>query len=207
MISVESRIGELIDLLDLSDRADEPVAGYSKGMKQRLALARALMNQPPLLYLDEPTSGLDPEAAQQVNGLISGLSRKDGRTILLCTHNLVEAQRLSDRVAVLNRGKLLALGTIEDLNQKLFPGIKVEIELVDELEVDIRSSTESLRGVKKLNINGKIMSLELEHREVIPTLVEHLVRYKARVMSVNQITYSLEEIYFQIQQNHQGVGL
>jgi ABC-2 type transport system ATP-binding protein len=82
-------------------------------MKQRLALARALIHKPPLLFLDEPTSGLDPEAAQQVNDLIAGLSRANGQTVVLATHNLFEAQRLCDRVAVMNKGRILALGSLK----------------------------------------------------------------------------------------------
>ena len=116
---VAGRVSALLDRFALADRADDKVGSYSKGMKQRLALARALLHQPALLFLDEPTSGLDPIAALEVRELIVRLSRKEGRTIVLCTHNLVEAQRLCDRVIVLERGKLLALGAPSELGSKL----------------------------------------------------------------------------------------
>ena len=89
---VKSRVAELFEFFELSEHANERVSGYSTGMRQRLALARTLLHEPEILFLDEPTSGLDPLAAHQVNELISNLSREKGRTVFLCTHNLVEAQ-------------------------------------------------------------------------------------------------------------------
>jgi ABC-2 type transport system ATP-binding protein len=96
---VAGRVNSLLTEFELADRADEKVAGYSKGMKQRLALARALLHQPEVLFLDEPTSGLDPVAARHVHTLAENLARREGCTVLLCTHNLLEAQKLCDRVA------------------------------------------------------------------------------------------------------------
>ena len=107
------RVDEMLAFFELTSRAGDKVETYSKGMKQRLALARALVHKPPLLFLDEPTSGLDPEAAQQVVDLVADLGRTDGQTVILATHNLLEAQRLCDRVAVMNKGRILALGSLE----------------------------------------------------------------------------------------------
>lgn len=107
---VPRRIADVLEEFGLADQADERVSAFSKGMKQRLALARCLLHDPELLFLDEPTAGLDPVAAHEVHELIHKLSRR-GRTVFLCTHNLAEAQRLCDRVAVLRRGQLVALGT------------------------------------------------------------------------------------------------
>ena len=127
--TLKPRVAEILEFFGLQERAKDKVETYSKGMKQRLALARALVHQPPLLFLDEPTSGLDPEAAQQVNELIADLSRDDGRTILLATHNLPEAQRLCDRVAIMNKGRILALGSLKELSHKLWPATWVDITL------------------------------------------------------------------------------
>jgi ABC-2 type transport system ATP-binding protein len=109
------RVNELLGFFDLTGRAGEKVGTYSKGMKQRLALARALLAEPPLLFLDEPTSGLDPEAAAQVNDLIESIHQQNGQTVVLVTHNLYDAQRLCERVVIMNHGRLLALGTLEKL--------------------------------------------------------------------------------------------
>src|ERR1043165_4698461 len=108
---VAGRVNSLLEEFELTDRADEKVAGYSKGMKQRLALARALLHQPEVLFLDEPTSGLDPVATRHVHTLVENLARREGCTVFLCTHNLMEAQKLCDRVAVMEQGRLVALGT------------------------------------------------------------------------------------------------
>ena len=119
---LQNRMVELMDFFELSHRSKERVGNYSKGMKQRLALARALLHNPQLVYLDEPTSGLDPESAQQVHELMHSIRQKNGQTIMLSTHHLYEAERLCDRVAILNRGRLLACGTLDDLRRQFFPG-------------------------------------------------------------------------------------
>ena len=128
--SWSSAYQEIMRFFDLEGRMKDKCAGFSKGMKQRMALARALLHRPELIYLDEPTSSLDPESAQQVNALIDKISHEDGQTVFLCTHNLVEAQRLCDRVVVINHGELLALGTMEELAKSLFPGVWVEVEFL-----------------------------------------------------------------------------
>ena len=112
---IPQRVNKILSLLHLADRGDEAVGGFSKGMKQRLAIARALIHDPQVIFLDEPTSGLDPEASRQVEGIIRELAADKGKTIFLCTHNLNQAQHLCSRVAMINRGKILAQGSIHDL--------------------------------------------------------------------------------------------
>ncbi len=105
------RAGDLLHLVELADRADDLVERYSTGMRQRLALARALMHDPPLLILDEPTAGLDPQAAEWIRRLLETLSRDQARTIVLATHNMQEADRLCGVVGILDQGRLIALDT------------------------------------------------------------------------------------------------
>jgi len=112
------RIKYLLDLVGLADRAHERVEGYSKGMKQRLHLARGLINDPEVLLLDEPTLGLDPAAARTIRELIREICRRDGKTIVLTTHYLYEADELSDRVAIIDHGKIIALGTPDELKSR-----------------------------------------------------------------------------------------
>ena len=102
---VHRRIDDLLAEFDLAERAHEKVAGYSKGMKQRLALARAFLHKPELLFLDEATSGLDPIAAHHVNDLIERMARRENRTVFLCTHNLVEAQNCATGWRCWNTGR------------------------------------------------------------------------------------------------------
>ena len=127
---IPHRVERVLSLLDLADRSDDAVGGFSKGMKQRLAIARALIHDPQVIFLDEPTSGLDPEASRQVDGIIRGLAADKGKTIFLCTHNLNEAQNLCSRVAMINRGRVLAQGSIQDLTERLWKAVPLEMEFL-----------------------------------------------------------------------------
>src|SRR5512144_2911484 len=131
-VDVSGRVNSLLSEFELADRADEKVGGYSKGMKQRLALARALLHRPKVLFLDEPTAALDPVAARHGHTLVETLARREGCTVFLCTHNLVEAQKLCDRVAVMEHGRLVALGTPSELTRQYVRRLDVEIEIHEE---------------------------------------------------------------------------
>jgi ABC-2 type transport system ATP-binding protein len=192
------RVDEMLEFFELSARADDKVETFSKGMKQRLALARALIHKPPLLFLDEPTSGLDPEAAQQVNTLIADLSHQNGQTIVLATHNLTEAQRLCDRVAVMNRGRILALGSLEELSRNLWPVTWVDVEFYSPAAMTW-SALETLRGVIQVEHNGSRLSVQVESREIIPQVIHHLSGMGASILRVNPRDYTLEDIYFTLQ--------
>jgi ABC-2 type transport system ATP-binding protein len=193
---VDERVNALLDMFEIGDRADEKTGGYSKGMKQRLALARALIHEPQLLYLDEPTAGLDPLAARQVRGLITHLSRQEGRTVFLCTHNLVEAQRLCDRVAVLEHGRLLALGTPAELGQRLVHHQRIEIEVSP---ADLSRAVEVLESVSDLaerRVEGDVLVVGGVPRERIPDLIGVLASAGVRIYRVISQEPTLEDVYF-----------
>ena len=196
---LNQRVNELLNFFELEERADEKAGFYSKGMKQRLALARAMLHSPELLFLDEPTSGLDPEAARQVTRLIKQLSKEEGHTVILCTHNLNEAQSLCNRVAVMNKGSLLALGSIDELAQTLWKGLWVDTELLSQPGEEIKSKLLALEGVKEVQLNKRHLAVKLERQELIPEVITELIHEKARIIRVNPRQYSLEDIYFAIQ--------
>jgi len=166
------RVTGLLEEFELAERADDKVGGFSKGMKQRLALARSLLHRPEVLFLDEPGSGLDPLAARHVNERIERLARADGVTVFLCTHNLVEAQKLCDRVAVMERGKLAAIGAPADLTRQYVRRLDVE------LEVDPSQNALALQTLQSLPrlINGEPrpnkdhITVTVNGREAIPEL-------------------------------------
>jgi ABC-2 type transport system ATP-binding protein len=193
------RVDELMGFFDLSGRADDRVGGFSKGMKQRLALARALFHEPPLLFLDEPTAGLDPEAARQVTQLIQELSQQQGRTIFLCTHNLSEAQRLCNRVAVINQGRLLALGTMTQLARTLWRGLWLDIEFRVPLDGAVADGLRLTPGVSDVQLDARHLAVRVESDEAVPRVVASLVGQGAQIMRVNPRQYSLEDIYFELQ--------
>ena len=194
-----SCVDDMLNFFELSSRGNDKVETYSKGMKQRLALARALIHKPPLLFLDEPTSGLDPEAAQQVDDLIAGLRKTDGQTVVLATHNLLEAQRLCDRVAIINNGRILAMGSLDELSRKLWPVKWVDIKFHTPPTGNIAASLKVNRGVIQATIKDDSLSVQVESDEVIPNLIRYLVEQGESILKVNPRDYTLEDIYFALQ--------
>lgn len=198
---LSSRVDEMLAFFELSSRAADKVETFSKGMKQRLALARALIHKPPLLFLDEPTSGLDPEAAQQVNDLIASLSRASGQTVVLATHNLVEAQRLCDRVAIMNRGRILALGSLKDLARTLWPVTWVDIVFHVKPAPDIAATLMTRPGVIQVQVDDAkcAAAVQVENEDRIPDVVHSLVHQNVSILKVHPREYTLEDIYFALQ--------
>jgi ABC-2 type transport system ATP-binding protein len=195
---VQKRVESMLTDFDLADRADEKVGGYSKGMKQRLALARSLLHKPDVLYLDEPTAALDPVAARYVNELVENLARREGCTVFICTHNLVEAQKMCDRVAVMQHGKLVALGTPSELTRRYVKRLDVDLE-VDASQTELALQT--LNDVPQLVISPvtqekDLLTMTLSGREAIPDLIRILQQKGLRMYRVAPREADLEEVYF-----------
>jgi ABC-2 type transport system ATP-binding protein len=196
---VASRIESLLEGFELAHRASEKAGAYSKGMKQRLALARALLHEPDILFLDEPTSGLDPVGARRVHQLITRLSQEQQRTVLLCTHNLAEAQKLCGRVAVLEQGRLVALGTPAELARRLGRSQRLKIDVAPEgVPATLKILESSLGITEPAQENGTIMVVGAD-RETIPDLVATLVGAGVRIYGITPQEPSLEDVYFALQ--------
>jgi ABC-2 type transport system ATP-binding protein len=195
--SIESRsqVEKYLRLMGLWERRDSKVGTFSKGMKQRLALARALVHEPKVLFLDEPTAGLDPEAAGEVRQLIRTL-REEGRTIFLSTHNLSEAEILCNRIAVLHT-RLLALDTPEQLRRRFFRRqIIVQLEALDAKVTDV---VKKLPFVQEMREEGSQLILELTDSERNrPELVKAIVETGGRVIGVSEKQYPLEDVYLRL---------
>lgn len=202
---LRGRVDELLDLFELGEAADRPVAGFSKGMRQRLAISRAILHAPELLFLDEPTSGLDPAAAQGVRDMIQKLSQQAGRTIFLCTHNLDEAQRLCDRIGVISEGMLRAVGRPAELAQRFWEGLWVDIELAGLEEDALGRALGPIVADGWELVEGGVR-VRLSSRQEIPGLVEGLVRAGGRVYRVAPKEWSLADIYFRIQHEPAGAN-
>ncbi|MHB1354605.1 MAG: ABC transporter ATP-binding protein [Anaerolineae bacterium] len=196
-----ARINTVLAEFDLADRADDHVASYSKGMRQRLAIARVILHEPELIFLDEPTSGLDPEAARMATDLIQTLSRQAGRTVFLCTHNLDEAQRLCDRVGVIDKGSLQAIGTPSELARQLWQGLWVDFDLHAEPSEPVRAMLRQSPFVKEWSNDGGILTVQVENEENIPDIVAVISTAGGRIYRVNPKLHSLSDIYFRIQQD------
>lgn len=200
---VSGRVEHYLRWLDLWDRRHEPAAALSKGMRQKLAIARALIHDPAVLLLDEPTSGLDPEAARTVRDFIAGL-RREGRTIVLCTHNLDEADRLCDRVAVF-RQRLLALDSPAELRRQAF-GRTVVFHL-RHLQPAYEQALRSFPFVDSVrSMDGKLLASVSDPEAENPQLVRALVQAGAEVQFVGELRQSLEDVYLRLVQTEASVG-
>jgi len=196
----QQRVDELLELFELHDRASDKVTSYSKGMKQRLALARALLHEPDILFLDEPTSALDPVSAHEVHQLITRWSREAHRTVFLCTHNLVEAQRLCDRIGVMEQGRLIAIGKTSELAQSAGLSIHLEIEVAeDDIPLAQRIIQSQFTTIHSMTENSRLYLTGSRH-EQIPAIITALATENVRIYSVEQQEASLEDIYFALHQ-------
>jgi ABC-2 type transport system ATP-binding protein len=183
-----------LNLFGIANRANDPTAQLSKGLKQRVALARTLLHNPAIVLLDEPTAGLDPESAHDTRALILRL-RSEQRTVILSTHNLDEVDRVADRVGVL-RTRLIALDTPSALRSRLF-GKRIVITLTDQArryEGVVRAA-----GASDVTVDGNTLSIGVEGDSVIaPPLVTALVEAGAGILSVIPEERPLEEVYLRL---------
>ena len=190
--NIPGQVERYLRMLSLWDRRHEEVGTFSKGMRQKLAIARALLHEPKILYLDEPTSGLDPEAARVVRDFIAEL-RQEGRTIIICTHNLNEADRLCDRVAVF-RSRLLALDTPTNLRQQLF-GRMVVFHLVEAFP-NLAEAVRKHAFVQNAEVVEEKLVVTLDDPDnQNPALVKTLVENGAEIRFVGELRRSLEDVY------------
>ena len=187
----QERIEYFLKMLDLWDQRDLSAGKFSKGMKQKLAIARALIHDPPILFLDEPTANLDPEAAKTVRDFILELKREN-RTIFLNTHLLSEAEKLCDRVGII-KTKLLAVDTPENLTQSL-SGIKtvIQLEIVND---KIIMAVEKLKP-GKVQVTGNKIIIKVDNAELEnPDILKAIETAGGRVQLVNEVKSTLEEVY------------
>jgi ABC-2 type transport system ATP-binding protein len=186
-------VDRMLDLFDISDRACDFAGELSKGLKQRVALARTLLHDPPIVLLDEPTVGLDPQSAYDVRELVLRL-REERRAVLLSTHNLDEVDRVADRVAVL-RARLVALDTPTMLRTRLF-GRRVRVEL----EGEVASHVATLRadGIDDVIVRGTVISVGLNEHVTVPALVRRLIESGAAINAVMPEERSLEDVYLRL---------
>ncbi|MEW6715978.1 MAG: ABC transporter ATP-binding protein [Chloroflexota bacterium] len=192
---VPSKVEQYLRMLNLWERRHQPVSTFSKGMRQKLAIARALLHEPRVLLLDEPTSGLDPEMARLVREFISSLKR-EGRAIVICTHNLDEADRLCDRIAVL-KTRLLALDTPAALRRKLY-GRSVVFHLKN-LEPNYIQVLKTLNFVISVQtMDNKVLVTLDNPEEQNPVLVRTLVEIGAEIQFIGELRRTLEDVYLQL---------
>ncbi|MCX6660648.1 MAG: ABC transporter ATP-binding protein [Candidatus Bathyarchaeota archaeon] len=192
-----SRIRELLDFFNLWERRNDKVGAFSKGMKQKLAIARTLVHEPPILLLDEPTSGLDPESAKEIRDLISSLSQRENHTILLCTHHLEDAERLCSRVMIINRGSRIIIGTPQELRNRTSNKTAIEISL-KVYDLRLVQAVEEVEQVSEVTVDksrGRLVITAEDPDNSTPEIVRRIVYSGGEILSVSIVQPSLEEAY------------
>jgi ABC-2 type transport system ATP-binding protein len=197
------RAEELLKRMELTERAGELVEKYSTGMKQRVAISRALLARPPIMLLDEPTLGLDPQAARKVRQLIKEL-KEEGHTILLTTHYMEEADQLSDRIGIIDQGKIIALDSPAALKQRIQQMDVIRLE-VSGWHSQIGRALEALPDVDRL-VTRRLESESLweislharNSRTVLPGIVEQISRNGTRLVNMNVVKPSLEDVFIDL---------
>jgi len=193
--ALSSRIETLLTGFDLWERRSDHVGTFSKGMRQKVSIARAMIHEPPVLFLDEPTSGLDPSAARDLRELISDL-RAQGHTIFLTTHRLEEAEQLADRVAIIRR-KLLVVESVETLKRSL-KGQQVSIHALN-ASPEWVEPLEAMSGVANVTLQDHVFTATVGELDAhVPMLVAKLASLGAEVRAVSDAEDSLEEVYLQM---------
>ncbi|MGH9189556.1 MAG: ATP-binding cassette domain-containing protein [Acidimicrobiales bacterium] len=186
------RAARLLDRVGLADRADDRVQTYSRGMRQRLHLARGLIHEPAVVFLDEPSTGMDPLAAREFRQIVRQL-RSEGRTVFLTTHDMAEAEAVCDRVTLIDRGRLLATESPAGLSKLMSSHERVECEGA---ESDVLEVVSAMAGVTSVIVAGGSARIELGSEGAVGVVMRHLV--DAGVTSLRVTRPSLEEVYLQL---------
>ncbi len=199
----KKRVDELIERMELKDRANELVEKYSTGMRQRVAIAKALLARPPILLLDEPTLGLDPQAARNLRELIATL-KQEGHTILLTTHYMEEADQLSDRIGIIDTGKIIALDTPAGLKQRINQKEIIRLE-VSGWQAYIGERLLALQEVENLIVHRQaeadmweVNMQATNSRTVLPKLMESISQNGTRLVNMNIVKPSLEDVFIHL---------
>lgn len=186
---IDDRINELLKLVNMSNRADDRINTFSKGLRQRIGIARALIHDPKIIIFDEPTMGLDPATAHNIREFIRGL--KGEKTIILCTHYMDEADSLCDRVAILNQGKIIDMGTPEYLKSKIHGDIILELKVENPNNIDA-NLIKDFDSVEDVYIKGKLFIISLKSKNDIKSIINV---FNNDILSVNTKEPTLEDVF------------
>ena len=191
------RANKLLERFGLYDRKDQLVRGFSKGMKQRLILCMALINEPAILFLDEPTSGLDVESAKMIREIIMDLNSA-GATVFLTTHNMEEANKLCDRIAIINHGMIAAIDTPENLRMKSSSLQSIEVSFDHSLNTNNFAKIPCVKQIEKMG--DKIKLYTSDPGETLNCIMDYARSHNMRIITLNTLAPSLEEVFLKLTQ-------
>jgi ABC-2 type transport system ATP-binding protein len=197
---VEDRVDEVLDMVGLSDRAQGYIGNLSKGMRQRVGLAQALLHKPEVLILDEPTIGLDPGQVVEIRELIRSFGKE--HTVLLSTHLLNEAQNLCDRVLIINKGKIVAEDTTENLQSRLLGAERVVVRVRGDGE-ELAETIKEIKGVRKVETleDGAVEFEFASGKDLRPEVAKQVIKSGYDLLELRPLGMSLEEIFLELTSN------
>jgi len=194
LFKANKRIRELLDMVELGNRAKDRVNTYSKGMRQRLALARAMVHDPEVLVLDEPTSGVDPSGQIEIRQIMIDMARKKNKTIFLSSHNLDEVQRICNRIALIDRGEIKLYGELESLRQ----GMSKRMVIIETAQFIPESLLSELKGLSHLGLQemkGNSFIFSPEQGTEVSDIISILTSRGVKIEEASRKEASLEEMY------------
>jgi ABC-2 type transport system ATP-binding protein len=197
----KSRSDHLLEYFGLTEASKRRIGEYSKGMRQKLALARAMMHDPGVLLLDEPTSAMDPESARLVRDEIARL-KSSQRTIIICSHNLTEVESLADQIAIIYRGRILIQGTLEELKRSVLGAPEYEVKFSAAWD---SNALQLPQGVELLSRTAASLKVRVENpQEANPRILKDLSAKSASVMAFQEEPRTLEQVYLKVMAEAKG---
>ena len=192
--ALKSRVNEVLEVIGLSDRANERVGKYSGGMKRRVNIGVALLHKPKVIYMDEPTVGIDPQSRRNILDSVVAL-KNQGMTVLYTTHYMEEAQELSDHIAIMDHGKLIACGTNDELVKLVGQQTRIDLTLSGE-PVKVSEAWRSIEGVKHVTLEEEKISVLVDDSNIVlPRLFETATLHLSRITSVDIREPNLEAVF------------
>ncbi len=198
----KARSDNLLEYFGLAEAARRRIGEYSKGMRQKLALARAMMHDPGVLLLDEPTSAMDPESARLVRDEIARL-KSASRTIVICSHNLTEVEALADKIAIIYRGRILLQGTLDELKSQVLGAPEYEVKFSEAWSVDGLQMPEGVEMLLQTPTSFKVRVRRPE--EMNPQILKLLSSKSAPVMALQEEARTLEQVYLKVMTEARGL--
>jgi len=192
----EERCIEMLKLVGLENVAQKKISTFSHGMRQKLGLAAAMLNDPEVLVLDEPTNGLDPKAVFEFEEILKELKR-EGKTIFLSSHILPEVQKLCDRVCIIDKGSVISIDSVSNLSREV-AGFRARIEMLEQPSTDAIRMIECIDGVKSVTYEDRKIDVEVESYETLAEINEELVRSGAKVFEIRTMEANLEEVFLKL---------
>ena len=193
--AIEERAQEMLERFGLADAADRIARGYSGGMQRRLDIAMALVHDPAVLFLDEPTTGLDPEVRADMWSEIDDLAAERGKTVLLTTHYLEEADQLAERVAIVDRGKIVAEGTPDELKREL-RGDAIHVDLEGDYNGAVNQALGGVASIREVSVEGRSLRARADDGgRAVPLVLQALEAHGVAVASVRVARPSLDDVY------------